>query len=681
MWTESAGKTPPSSRELRLAIVGCGAVTRACHLPGLAATDTCRAVALVDRVRENAVEAAACYRDLVAADGAIGGGGLIGVTTELDETLPIIDAAIVATDPATHAEVAATLLRAGRHVLVEKPFALTVAECDQIRAAAAGGRALAVPAHVRRMYRSATWVRDVLASGRLGEIRRVTWSQGQPYDWPLVSASAVNPCRAGSGVLLDLGSHAFDILRHWLGRDAKVTAFRDNAQAETASEIAVELIIGRVPVDVRLSWLRMLDNRCVIEGELRTLSVGLDLNADFEERDRDGRTLDCGAIAGTDTLGALFRRQLDGFARAVHGMPNELATIDDGIATIKLMESCRALRGAHLPRPWQGPGCAGGLRDEPRVAVTGATGFIGASIIERLAEADDGGRIVAVSRSFAGLVRLLHLDGARVRCARADVRDRDALMDAFRGCDAVIHAAYGSSGSAQERWSVTVGGTVAALSAAAAAGVGRFVHVSSMAVYDMRGITRLDESCPLLGADDLDRSYTQQKLAAEILVTQAGGAAMEIVSLQPSFVYGPWGPNWTVRPLELLRRGDDDLPSGSAGGICNPVHVRDVADAAVFVATAAPAGGGALLVTGPGHVTWGRYYDAHRDLLGTVRKTRSDPPWAPAVEVVVDARRLREFGFEPRIGLEQGLAHVSTWARWAGLAPAAVGGGPPGRTG
>jgi nucleoside-diphosphate-sugar epimerase len=481
--------------------------------------------------------------------------------------------------------------------------------------------------------------------------------------------------------LVDLGSHAFDMLRRWLGPDAEVTSFRDNAQAAMASEIAVELTVGQVPVEVRLSWLRTLDNRCVIEGESRTLSIGLDLNADFEERDRDGRVLDRGAIGGADTLGALFRRQLDGFARAVHGMPNELATVDDGIATIELMESCHALRGGYLPRPWQGPGRGGGASDERQVAVTGATGFIGANIVDRLAEAGDRSRVVAVSRSFAGLVRLLHLDGARLRCARADVRDRDALIDAFSGCDAVIHAAYGSSGSAQERWSVTVGGTAAALSAAAAAGVRHFVHISSMAVYDLRGITRLDESCAMLDRDDLDRSYPQQKLAAEILAAQAAGTAMEIVSLQPSFVYGPWGPNWTLRPLERLRRGDDDLPSGSGGGICNPVHVHDVADAAMFLAAAAPADAGRLLVTGPDHVTWGRYYDAYRDLVGAARETSFDPSGAPALEIVVDAGRLRECGFEPRIGIEQGLAHVGTWARWAGFAATAIGGDLRPRTG
>ena len=167
----------------------------------------------------------------------------------------------------------------------------------------------------------------------------------------------------------------------------------------------------------------------------------------------------------------------------------------------------------------------------------------------------------------------------------------------------------------------------------------------------------------------------QQKLAAERLVLVACGGAMEIVVLQPTVVYGPWSSIWTLRPLRGLRPGNDLFPSGPGGGVCNAVHVHDVAEAAHWLASAPDVDGLRLLVSGPETLSWGTYYDAYRQLLGVVPHGRHDDPgWEDRYRFLFGARsvvrtdRLASLGFQPRVGFDEGMKHLAVWAQWAGLA-------------
>jgi predicted dehydrogenase/nucleoside-diphosphate-sugar epimerase len=658
----------------RLAIVGCGAAARVCHLPALAADGPFRLVALVDRLAANAAATAARYQEM--RGGQPGSTDRMYVGDDLNAVLPDIEAAIIATAHDAHAEVAVTLLRAGKHVLVEKPLALTVAQCNQIRAAAAATGAVAMPAHVRRLFPAARWVRSVLENGRLGAVRTIRWSEGTPYEWPLASQFMFAPARMGGGVLADSGPHVFDMLLYWLGEPAKIVSFNDNTDGGCPSEVRVGLTYGQVHVDVELSRLRELDNRCVIEAEYGSLTVGTGFTAQFVEHDTRARVVDSGPVPvlppAQDTWLGLFRAQLADFDRVIDRKPTQLAAFSDGVAPVRLIEECQGRTAGRLPRPWTGP-YPPSREVGGQVAVTGATGFIGSHVVERLLAT--GGRSVAIARDFAKLARLSHLDSDRVRFAHADVRDRRSLADAFRDSEVVVHAAYGSDGSPDEQWSVTVGGTAAVLDAAIGAGVRRIVYLSTVAVYDAADQIVINEDCPALSSAPADMSYGRQKLAAEQHITTAGAGRIEVVCLQPTVVYGPWGPSWTVRPLRRLLSASFLLPSGAGVGICNAVHVQDVADAVLFAATAQSLDGERLLVSGPMPVGWGVFYDAHRSMLGLERPVRSAltelEHWEHQLyssQATVDTGRIRAAGFEPRVGFAAGIAHVAMWASWAGLA-------------
>ncbi|WP_051798060.1 NAD-dependent epimerase/dehydratase family protein [Catenuloplanes japonicus] len=680
---------------LRLAVVGCGAVVEHCHLPALL-SGPFTVAALVDRDPAR--------RELMSTH--VPSAALLSDVSALD--LSTVDAALVATGPASHAAIASRLASAGLPVLLEKPVAATPAECDALRAAA--GDTLVVPALVRRHYPATAWVAAMLASGRLGRVRRVRWREGGPYAWPLVSAFTFAP-GPGGGVRADLGPHILDLLGLWLGGTGDLVSCVDNARGGADSETVLSLRYGDVFADVTLSRLRTLGGRVSIEGAEATLTVDTARAADYTLHAADGALLESGAVPADDpellTRAGLFRHQLTRFAAAVRAEPGAVraepavvraepgavraepavvragsaavragsgggpATLEEAAAVVRLLARCRERATHDLPRPWQ-PATVRPDRalDGLRIAVTGANGFIGAQVTEHLLDA--GAREVsAVVRTHAGRARLAHRPPDRLRLTTADLRDEPALRDAFDGCDVVVHAAYGSRGEPADRYAVTVDGAAAVLAAAAKTGVRRLINLSSVAVYPPGDRQILDETAPLLVPDPGDYSYAAQKAAADRLLADFDG---EVVSLQPSAVYGPAGPKWTMAPLRRLREDNACLPGGG-GGVCDVVHVHDVARAIAFLATADVPSHARFLLTGPEPATWGDYYDRYRDLLRLPRPHLPDSPRWPdrerefyARRTRVDAGRLAAAGFHPRLGLDEGLATVAAWARWAGLA-------------
>lgn len=137
-----------------------------------------------------------------------------------------IDVIDVVTPGDTHAEIAIAALEAGKHVLCEKPLANTVAEAEAMTAAADRAAEHGARSMVGFTYRrvpAATFARDLIAAGRLGEIRQVRAEYLQ--DW-LMDAEApltwrMQKDRAGSGALGDIGAHAVDLTEYMTGQ--KVT--------------------------------------------------------------------------------------------------------------------------------------------------------------------------------------------------------------------------------------------------------------------------------------------------------------------------------------------------------------------------------------------------------------------------------------------------------------------------
>jgi predicted dehydrogenase len=128
---------------------------------------------------------------------------------------PEVDAAVVATPNALHAPQTIALLEAGKHVLVEKPMAVSVAECDAMIAASRASEASLMVAHCWRFHDDVRAMRRRIASGELGEIVK-TRGYGVHAGWG-PAGWFVQRTLAGGGALPDMGVHAIDTARFLLG--------------------------------------------------------------------------------------------------------------------------------------------------------------------------------------------------------------------------------------------------------------------------------------------------------------------------------------------------------------------------------------------------------------------------------------------------------------------------------
>jgi predicted dehydrogenase len=139
------------------------------------------------------------------------------VTTDWEEivTSPDVDAAVVATPNALHAPQAIALLRNGKHVMVEKPMALNVAECDQMIEASRDSGAFLMVAHCWRFREEVRAMRNRIAARELGEVVK-TRGYGVHANWG-PAGWFVDPALAGGGALVDMGVHAIDTARFLLG--------------------------------------------------------------------------------------------------------------------------------------------------------------------------------------------------------------------------------------------------------------------------------------------------------------------------------------------------------------------------------------------------------------------------------------------------------------------------------
>ncbi|MHA7179970.1 Gfo/Idh/MocA family protein [Arthrobacter sp. MDB2-24] len=133
-----------------------------------------------------------------------------------------IDVVDIVTPGGSHAEIAIAALEAGKHVLCEKPLANTLEEAEAMAAAAdsAGKDVFAMVGFTYRRVPAATFARDLVRSGAIGEIRQIRAAYLQ--DW-LVDAEAPLTWRlqkdhAGSGALGDLGAHAVDLAQFITGQ-------------------------------------------------------------------------------------------------------------------------------------------------------------------------------------------------------------------------------------------------------------------------------------------------------------------------------------------------------------------------------------------------------------------------------------------------------------------------------
>lgn len=195
---------------IKIGVIGCGKIAQVRHIPEYADNPDCKLAGFfdinADRCKQLAqkyeAKAYASYEDLLSD--------------------PEIDAVSICTSNATHAEITIKALNAGKHVLCEKPMAITLKECeDMVKAAKDNGKYLMIGQN-QRLAKAHQVAKELIESGKLGKVLtfRTTFGHGGPETWsvdPGKNTWFFDKKKAAMGAMADLGIHKTDMIQYILG--------------------------------------------------------------------------------------------------------------------------------------------------------------------------------------------------------------------------------------------------------------------------------------------------------------------------------------------------------------------------------------------------------------------------------------------------------------------------------
>jgi dihydroflavonol-4-reductase len=325
-----------------------------------------------------------------------------------------------------------------------------------------------------------------------------------------------------------------------------------------------------------------------------------------------------------------------------------------------------------------------------RVLVTGATGFIGSHLVERLL--GSGSEVRALVRHPTDGS---NLEARGVEVVRGDVRDPEAVRQAMADRELVYHLARAPRGSpAKIMQSINVDGTVNVARAAARSGVARLVHASSAAVYG-EGVSgsAVHEDFPLKPFSEHGRSKVR---AEQALKSQPDSRPVPVVFARISSVLGPRAEGWhgLFAALEAKRFR---MP-GPGLNYQNLADVADIVEGLLLCATRPKVEGRAYNLTGAEAIclrdmlqlmvralglgekpplalpagplrVYRRMSDALAGIVG-VGLPRADNIAHFMNDRVLDiSRARRELGYAPRVSPQDAIRRTAEWYRTEARSP------------
>jgi predicted dehydrogenase len=323
---------------VRIGLLGCGAIACEHHLPALRRTAGAVVVGLADP------DPAARQRAAGLASGAelhAEAGELLGRAD--------VDAVVVAAPTRLHAGLAAAAARAGKHVYVEKPLATSEDEGRRVLEEVARSGVTATVGFNRRRHPVYERARRLLEAGRIGQVRFVQTAFCEPVE--LERLPEWKRSRAtGGGVLLDLASHHFDLVRWFLQAELEVVHARTWSGRSEQDE-ATTLLATSMGAEVQSLFSFRAAHADFIElfGELGRLRVDRHRGALVVHR---RRRRGYGIRREWSPAGVLgvrgdpsYGRALAAFVQRVAGAEVELPTLEDGLRSLQAVLAAERLAG------------------------------------------------------------------------------------------------------------------------------------------------------------------------------------------------------------------------------------------------------------------------------------------------------------------------------------------------
>ena len=323
-------------RELRTAVIGCGMISKN-HFKALKNVENASCTAVCDIAEDKARAAAEQY-------------GIADVYTDYRELLenPDIDVVHICTPHHLHAQMAVDALNAGKHVLCEKPMALT--EADALRMMEArdrSGKQLAI-CFQNRYNEASVYMKNLLESGELGTVigarGQVTWNRKPEY-------YTQSPWRGrwateGGGVLINQAIHTFDLLQ-WLTVPVR------EVEASISTKRLKEAIEAEDTVDILMKGtneerLLFYATNCYVVNapvELEIIcekgSVKMTGNVVVTDRngERTSRDYSSGTVLGKDYWGSGHGFLIADFYRCIENGTRFPVSGEEAIVSVRLLEA------------------------------------------------------------------------------------------------------------------------------------------------------------------------------------------------------------------------------------------------------------------------------------------------------------------------------------------------------
>lgn len=327
------------------------------------------------------------------------------------------------------------------------------------------------------------------------------------------------------------------------------------------------------------------------------------------------------------------------------------------------------------------------------IFITGATGFIGSHLAERLASKGHKLRCLARKTSDTSILSKLNAEIITV-----DMSDQPGLKKALDGVDIIYHCAamVGEWLSKEEANKININGTKNLLDASIAMGAKRFVHVSSLAVLGMRHHYNTLPDAPYSMTGD---TYSDTKIESEkIVMDYYRRKGLPVVIVRPGFVFGLRDRRFLPRMLKLL---DDNKFAflGSGNNIMNLIYIDNLIDVLMEAGVNEKAVGQKYNVTNKDKVTMHDFVYMICDISGIKRPKKSIP--VPLARLIADSlefygrltksqsppfltksrikvaslnldfdisKTVKELGYDSKITIREGLEKtLKSYEAWRGL--------------